>query len=113
VGKAEYNHPHTRATIEPLRPTSGFRRICGFARHTDIPSESTLSRAFAEFAELRLDDKVHEAMVEHFAKPGLVGYISRAATALEGRETPVVKGVAIQTGAPEKRAAPAGGSVGT
>ena len=32
VGKAVYNHPHTRATIEALRNSPVLRRICGFVR---------------------------------------------------------------------------------
>jgi hypothetical protein len=45
VGKAVYNHPHTRATIEALRASPVFRRLCGFVRRSDIPSEATFSRA--------------------------------------------------------------------
>ncbi len=30
VGKAVYNHPTTRATLEALRASPIFRRICGF-----------------------------------------------------------------------------------
>jgi hypothetical protein len=91
VGKAVYNHPHTRATIEALRATPVFRRICGFVRRTDIPSEATFSRAFAEFAEIGLGDRVHEALVGQWVTPGLVGHISRDATAIEGREKPTAK----------------------
>jgi len=91
VGKAVYNHPHTRATIEALQASPVFRRICGFVRRADIPSEATFSRAFAEFAEIRLGEKVHEALVRQWVKPGLVGHISRDATTILGREKPRVK----------------------
>ena len=37
VGKAVYNHPTTRATIEALRASPVFRRICGFVRRTISP----------------------------------------------------------------------------
>jgi hypothetical protein len=43
VGKAVYNHPNTRATIEAMRPAPVLRRICGFVRRADVPSESTFS----------------------------------------------------------------------
>ena len=105
-----YNHLRTRATIEALRPTPVFRRLCGFVRRTDIPSESTFSRAFTEFAEMRLGDKVHEAMVGQVAKPGLVGHISRDATAIEGREKPVAK-VRPPKPAPRKKGRPRRGEV--
>ena len=69
VGKAVYNHPTTRATLEALSASPIFRRICGFVRSGDIPSEATFSRAFAEFAKKGLGDRVHEAMVERCVKP--------------------------------------------
>ena len=64
VGKAVYNHPHTRATIEALRAAPVFRRICGFVRRADVPSEATFSRAFGGFAVLGLCVMVHEHLVE-------------------------------------------------
>jgi hypothetical protein len=59
---------------------------------------------------MRLGDKVHEAMVEKFAKPGLVGHISRDATAIEGREKPVAK-VRPPKPAPRKKGRPRRGEV--
>jgi hypothetical protein len=91
VGKTVYNHPTTQATLETLRAAPIFRRICGFVGFGDIPSEATFSRAFAEFAEKRLGDRIHEGLVERCVKPELVGHISRDATAIRGREKPVAK----------------------
>ena len=91
VGKAVYNQPHTRATIEALRTSPTFRRLCGFVRRTDVPSESTFSRAFAEFARMGLGERVHEALVARWVKPELVGHISRDATAIRGREKPTAR----------------------
>jgi hypothetical protein len=110
VGKAVYHHPHTRATIEALRTTPVFRRICGFVRRSDIPSEATFSRAFAEFAEIGLGEKVHEALVRQWVKPGLVGHISRDATAIEGREKPAAKPKPLKP-APRKKGRPRRGEV--
>src|SRR4030065_247549 len=39
VAKAVYNHPHTRAPIEALRAGPGFRRICGFVKPGQCPSD--------------------------------------------------------------------------
>jgi hypothetical protein len=64
VAKAVCNHPFTCSTREALRTSRGLRRICGYGRRCDIPSESVFSRAFAEFAEMKLGEKVHEALVE-------------------------------------------------
>jgi hypothetical protein len=110
VGKAVYNHPHTRATIEALRAAPVFRRTCGFVRLTDIPSEATFSRAFAEFAVKGLGDRVHEALVGQWVKPGLVGHISRDATAIEGREKPTAKPKPPKP-APRKKGRPRRGEV--
>lgn len=91
VGKAVYGYPTTRALIEALNTTPGFRRICGFERVSDVPSESTFSRAFAGFAKSGLGERVHDALVERYVKPELVGHISRDSTAIEGREKPAKK----------------------
>jgi len=47
VSKAVYGFPFTRSLIEALKTTPSLRRICGFEWVSDIPSESTFSRAFA------------------------------------------------------------------
>ena len=91
VAKSVYGYPTTRSLIEALETTPSLRQICGFGRPSDIPSESTFSRAFAEFADSGLGDKVHESLVERSLKTQLVGHISRDSTAIEGREKPVKK----------------------
>jgi hypothetical protein len=110
VAKAVYNHPHTRATMEALRAAPVFRRLCGFVRLADIPSESTFSRAFAEFAEMGLGEKVHQALVRQWVTPELVGHISRDATAIKGREKPTAKPKPPKP-APRKKGRPRRGEV--
>ena len=77
--------------MEALRGLPVFRRICGFVRRSDIPSEATFSRAFKEFAKIGLGEKVHQALVAQWVTPELVGHICRDATAIEGREKPRAK----------------------
>ena len=108
VAKAVYGYPFTSSLIEALKTTPNLRRICGFERVSDIPGESTFSRAFKEFAASRLGERVHEALVERCLKPELVGHISRDATAIEGREKPVKK-PPKEKRAPRKRGRPAKG----
>ena len=91
VAKAVYNHPHTLATMEALRGSPVFRRLCGLVRRADVPSESTFSRAWAEFAEIGLGEKVYQALVVQWMTPELVGHISRDATAIKGRGKSVAK----------------------
>jgi len=112
VGKAVYGYPTTRAVIEALQTSPSFRRLCGFYRRADIPSEATFSRAFAEFAKRKLADRVHEALVEKWVKPELVGHISRDATAIKGREKPAVKPRPAKS-APRKKGRPRRGEVRT
>jgi hypothetical protein len=108
VAKAVYGFPFTRSLIEALKTTPTLRRICGFEGVSDIPSESTFSRAFAEFAKSGLGDRVHEALVENCLKAELIGHISRDSTAIEGREKPVKK-APKEKPAPRKKGRPAKG----
>lgn len=108
VAKAVYGYPFTRSLIEALKTAPNLRRICGFEKVSDIPGESTFSRAFKEFAESRLGERVHEAIVERCLKPELVGHISRDSTAIEGREKPAKK-PPKEKPAPRKRGRPAKG----
>ena len=110
VAKAVYNHPHTRATMEALRGSPVFRRLCGFVRRSDIPSEATFSRAFKEFAKIGLGEQVHQALVAQWVTPELVGHISRDATAIEGREKPTAKPKSPKA-APRKKGRPRRGEV--
>jgi hypothetical protein len=54
VAKAVLGLSTTVAPIERLSIDRALRRICGFSRWKKLPSETTFSRAFAEFAESRL-----------------------------------------------------------
>ncbi len=91
VAKAVYDLPTTRMLIEMLHTMPNLRMICGFVRKNDIPSESTFSRAFAEFARDDLGKKVHDALVEEHLSDQLIGHIARDATAIVGNEKPVKK----------------------
>src|SRR4030042_5202817 len=92
VAKTIYNFPTTKLLIEALKTMSNLRMICGFNKKSEIPSESTFSRAFAEFAESELGDRVQKALVEEHLSEQLIGHISRDATAIEGNEKPAEKG---------------------
>jgi len=51
VAKAVYNMTTTRGLIDRLKTTPALRRICGWEKASQIPHESSFSRAFAEFAQ--------------------------------------------------------------
>jgi len=91
VAKVVYNCPTSRDLIERVQGDAALRRICGWERRGDIPSESTFSRSFSEFAKGKLSERVHEALIEKYVSPRLVGHISRDGTEIEAREKPVSK----------------------
>ncbi len=109
VAKCVYGYPYTRSLIEALKTSRSLRRICGFDWVSDIPCEATFSRAFGEFADSGLGERVHEALVERSLKTELVGHISRDSTAIEGREKPVKKS-SKQKPSPRKRVRRANGA---
>ena len=64
VAKAVLGVPTTNALIERLDVDKSLRRILGWERRAQVPSEATFSRAFAEFAQGDLPDKMHAALIE-------------------------------------------------
>jgi len=88
VAKAVLNLPTTRMLIERVEADKTLRRLCGWSRPAEVPSESTFSRAFAEFAESELPSRVHEALIKQTHADRLVGHIARDSTAIEGHEKP-------------------------
>lgn len=89
VAKAVLGLPTTAALIERLRIDRALKRICGFPMWQRLPDESSFSRAFAGFAEAKLAERVHEALVKEYLGTALIGHISRDSTAIEAREKPV------------------------
>jgi hypothetical protein len=72
-----------------------------------LPDEATFSRAFAEFAESRLAERVHEAVVKAHLGSELIGHISRDGTAIEARERPAKAAApAVETPPPAQAALP-------
>ena len=106
VAKAFYNLPDTKLLWEMLHLQPTLRKLCGFLRRKDIPSESTFSRAFREFSESGLGDQAHGALVETYLGDQIVLHVSRDSTAIEAREKPARKEkpvkVAAKRGRPKK-----------
>src|ERR1039458_4490047 len=91
VAKAVLGIPTTGAVIERLKVDKSLRRICGWERRAQVPSEATFSRAFNEFAQGDLPARMHAALIERTLGGRIVGVIARDATEIEARETPVEK----------------------
>ena len=89
VAKSVLGLTTTTALIERLMIDKALRRICGFALCKQLPSEATFSRAFEEFAEGCLAERVHEALIQAQLGDQLIGHLSRDGTAIDARERPV------------------------
>lgn len=107
LAKMVLNIPTTAGLHERLLSDKMLRSMCGWSRSCDVPSPSTFSRAFQEFAATALPSRIHEALVKEGYQEHLVGHISRDSTAIEAREKPVPKKkksapVARKRGRPKK-----------
>jgi len=113
VAKAVLGISTTIGLIERLTVDKALRRICGFSPYAKLPSEATFSRAFSEFADAQLGERVHEALIKDHLGEQLIGHISRDGTAIPARERPVTKAAQKSEPAPRKngsQAVPAAGS---
>jgi transposase len=86
VAKMVYNVDTTTMLIERLKSDKNLRRVCGWENSRQIPSESTFSRAFAEFAIMSLPSRVHEKLIKNKLSDEIVSHNSRDSTAIRGRE---------------------------
>lgn len=91
LAKAIFNLPHTRALLERLAHDEILRRLCGWDTAAEVPDETVFSRAFAEFAQTELPQRVQQALVQRTRAQRLVGHILRDSTAILVAEKPVEK----------------------
>lgn len=88
IAKAVYNLPTTETLLEHIKTSQSLRRICGWEKLNDIPDSSTFSRAFAEFADSELAQKIHADVIQSLLGDQLIGHVSRDSTAVNAREKP-------------------------
>jgi hypothetical protein len=88
VAKAVSNAPSTKDFRNRIFGDSILRRICGWEEKKQVPSESTFSRVFREFAKSKLAERTHEAMITRTLSDHLFGHISQDSTEIKGREKP-------------------------
>ena len=70
VAKAVYDMPTTRVLLDRLDTDVVLRRICGWERRSEVPSESVFSRAFAEFSGHAVAPaRARSADLEHPPRP--------------------------------------------
>ena len=86
VAKAVYDLPTTRGLRDRLDTDVVLRRICGWERKFEVPSESVFSRAFAGCSRTtQLPQRVHEALIRNTHRDRLVGH---ALPRLDGHRGP-------------------------
>ena len=68
--------PTTTLLRDRLRIDLRLRRLCGWERAGELPSEATFSRAFAEFAASSLPERAHAAVIAATRADRLVGHIA-------------------------------------
>jgi hypothetical protein len=86
LAKAVYGLETTREVRERLKSDPQLLCLCGWRHARQIPHESTFSRAFAEFAQTELPQRLHEALIAETQKDRVIGHIARDSTAIEARE---------------------------
>lgn len=86
IAKSVYGLSTTRQLLQHLHTDRQLRCLCGWTSARQIPHESTFSRAFQEFAETELPQRLHEALIVHTQQGRLIGHIARDSTAIEARE---------------------------
>ena len=91
VAKAVLGLATTSALIDRLGADKSLRRVCGWERRAQVPSEATFSRAFTECAQGDLPDRMHAALINRALGGRIIGAIARDATEIEAREKPVEK----------------------
>lgn len=108
IAKAVYDISTTEMLLDRLGSDTQLRRICGWERRSGLPSQSTFSRAFAEFSQTNLPERVHAALIEKHFSEQLVGHISRDSTSIIARERPNKQAVEVQQEPkkPKKRGRP-------
>ena len=111
VAKAVYNMATTQVLIDRLKSDIKLRRLCGWEKISDLPSQSTFSRGFAEFAQSQFAQRVHAAIIERHLGTQLIGHISRDSTAIAAREKPQKKPVCAEPKPSKKRGRPGKGEV--
>ena len=86
IAKAVWNFQTTRDLRDEIRHRPILRRLCGWETLGMVPSESTFSRSFGDFAHDTLPQRIHQAMIEARYGDKIAGHVNRDSTAIDARE---------------------------
>lgn len=91
LAKSIYGMATTTSLIDYLNSHKLLRNLCGYEYRSQIPSESTFSRAFAQFSQTQVLERIHQKVIKENLSEELIFHISRDSTSIEVREKPVPK----------------------
>lgn len=111
VATATLRLPMTEALIDLLEAAQPLRRLCGFSTDHRIFGKHRILRAFAEFVEIRLVERSHEALVQRPPVNHMEGHVARDRTAIEAREKSTAKVPTVATKMPRRCGRPQRGKV--
>lgn len=94
IAKVVFKFRYTKQLVKYLKVDQQLRVLCGFDDFKKLPSEATFSRAFKEFANSSLPERVHQVLIKEVYKDQMVGHVVIDSTPLEVREKTVNKGSA-------------------
>ena len=106
IAQKVYNIGDRKSLVERMHRDATLRRLCGWETESEIPSLATFCRAFKEFSDGELPQKIHEVMIETHAQEKLFGHVSRDSTPIEAREKPKKKAKTLVDSKPKKRGRP-------
>lgn len=86
IAKTILKISYIKQLIKYLKQDKQLRMICGWDSINEIPSESKFSRAFAEFAESFLPERVHQALIQDVYSEEIVGHVTKDSTPIQVRE---------------------------
>ena len=86
IAKSVMGFATTKILVRQLEGDATLRFLCGWDSRGEVPSESTFSRAFADFAKAGTVERVHEMLIEETHREKIVGHCSKDSTAVHARE---------------------------
>lgn len=84
--KSALNIMENKKLREILLGNDELRKLCGWDEVHNVPSESTFSRVFRDFAQMNVAEHIHEYLVKTAFNDKIIMHISRDATAVPARE---------------------------
>ena len=88
IAKILLKIPHTKQLILALQRDRQLREICGWEAYSKIPSAAKFSRAFQEFTNQLLPEKVHQTLISNVLEDKMIGHLVKDSTPLIAREKP-------------------------